>query len=135
MMSYHFGKMDIVSATWIPVFYALAMGSSGLGSLVFGRLFDRKGLVILIPLTVVTSLFAPLAFLGGFWVVLVGCALWGVGERDHNADHYVQLVAMLPVTRATRCQTRGSPASTAGQCAHRREKRSSLPLAWRVRRR
>src|SRR3984893_14233372 len=53
MMSYHFGKMDIVSATWIPVFYALAMGSSGLGSLVFGRLFDRKGLVILIPLTVV----------------------------------------------------------------------------------
>jgi predicted MFS family arabinose efflux permease len=73
MMSYHFGKMDIVSATWIPVFYALAMGSSGLGSLVFGRLFDRKGLLILIPLTVVTTLFAPLAFLGGFWVVLVGC--------------------------------------------------------------
>jgi MFS family permease len=59
MMSYHFGKMDIVSATWIPVFYALAMGSSGLGSLIFGRIFDRKGLVILIPLTVVTTLFAP----------------------------------------------------------------------------
>jgi predicted MFS family arabinose efflux permease len=77
MMSYHFGKMNIVSVTWIPVFYALAMGSSGLGSLVFGRLFDRKGLVILIPLTVVTTLFAPLAFLGSFWAVLVGCALWG----------------------------------------------------------
>jgi DNA-binding winged helix-turn-helix (wHTH) protein len=44
-------------------------------------------------------------------------------------------VLSLPVTRATRCQTQGSPASAAGQCARMREKRSSSPLAWRVRRR
>ena len=99
MMSYHFGKMDIVSATWIPVFYALAMGSSGLGSLVFGRLFDRKGLVIVIPLTVVTSLFAPLAFLGGFWVVMVGCALWGVGMGVHESIVAAAVSTMVPPQR------------------------------------
>ena len=99
MMSYHFGKMDIVSATWIPVFYALAMGSSGLGSLVFGRLFDRKGLVILIPLTVVTTLFAPLAFLGGFWVVLVGCALWWLGMGVHESIVAAAVSTMVPPQR------------------------------------
>jgi Major Facilitator Superfamily len=99
MMSYHFGKMDIVSATWIPVFYALAMGSSGLGSLIFGRLFDRKGLVILIPLTVVTTLFAPLAFLGGFWVVLVGCGLWGLGMGVHESIITAAVSTMVPPQR------------------------------------
>jgi MFS family permease len=99
MMSYHFGKMDIVSATLIPLFYALAMGASGLGSLVFGRLFDRKGLVILIPLTVVTTLFAPLAFLGGFWVVLAGCALWGLGMGVHESIIAAAVSTMVPPQR------------------------------------
>jgi MFS family permease len=88
--------MDIVSARWIPVFYALAMGSSGLGSLIFGRIFDQKGLVILVPLTVVTTLFAPLAFLGGSWVVLVGCAMWGLGIGVHESIVAAAVSTMVP---------------------------------------
>jgi predicted MFS family arabinose efflux permease len=50
-------------------------------------------------LTVVTSLFAPLAFLGGFWVVLVGCALWGVGMGVHESIVAAAVSTMVPPQR------------------------------------
>ena len=55
------------------------MAVSGTGSLVLGRVFDRAGIGVLIPLTVVTAAYAPLVFLGGFWAILAGSALWGLG--------------------------------------------------------
>ena len=56
-MAYHLEKMSIVSPSMIPVFYALAMGVSGVGSLLFGRLFDKFGIIILVPLTVLSPCF------------------------------------------------------------------------------
>jgi predicted MFS family arabinose efflux permease len=79
LIAYHFQQAGTVSATLVPVFYAVAMAVSGTGSLVFGRMFDRAGIGVLVPLTVVTALYAPLVFLGGFWAGLVGATLWGLG--------------------------------------------------------
>jgi predicted MFS family arabinose efflux permease len=75
------------------------MGVSGLGSLLFGRLFDRVGIGILVPLTVVSALFAPLAFLGGFWPALVGVSLWGVGMGVHESIVPAAVAPMVPVQR------------------------------------
>jgi MFS family permease len=61
------------------------MGVSGTGSLVFGRLFDRFGFSVLIILTVIAALFAPLVFLGGFWLALLGMAIWGLGMGVHES--------------------------------------------------
>ncbi|MFZ1882025.1 MAG: hypothetical protein WAU53_00095 [Rhodoplanes sp.] len=55
------------------------MAVSGAGSLVLGHLFDRFGFVVLIGLTLVSALFAPLVFLGGFWTALIGAVIWGLG--------------------------------------------------------
>jgi hypothetical protein len=77
LISYHFQRAGEVSPALTPVFYAMAV--SGAGSLVLGRIFDRAGIGVLIPLTVVAALYAPLAFLGGFWAILVGVSLWGLG--------------------------------------------------------
>jgi MFS family permease len=85
LIAYHLAKSSSVSTRFIPVFYAVAMGLSGTGSLLFGRLFDRFGFAVLIFLTVCTTLFAPLAFLGGFWGALVGIALWGIGMGVHES--------------------------------------------------
>ena len=79
LIAYHLQRASVVSSTAVPVFYAIAMAVSGLGSLAFGRLFDRAGIGVLIPLTVVGAAYAPLAFFGGFWVALVGVAVWGLG--------------------------------------------------------
>ena len=50
---------------------------------------------MLVPLTLVTALFAPLVFLGGFWAAFIGMALWGLGMGVHelatNAAKYGSL--------------------------------------------
>jgi len=85
LIAYHFAQASTVAPNAIPVFYAVAMGVSGTGSLVFGRLYDRFGFSVLIVLTLVASLFAPLVFLGGFWTALIGMAVWGLGMGVHES--------------------------------------------------
>jgi predicted MFS family arabinose efflux permease len=85
LIAYHFAHLALVPATFVPVFYAVAMGVSGSGSLLFGRLFDHAGLLVLIPPTLLSALFAPLVFLGNFWVALIGIALWGLGIGVHES--------------------------------------------------
>ena len=85
VIAYHFQHAGTVSAPLVPVFYAVAMAVSGIGSLIFGRMFDRAGIGILIPLVVVAAAYAPLAFLGGFWAALVGVSLWGLGMGVHES--------------------------------------------------
>src|SRR5207249_2981556 len=83
----------------VPVFYALAMGTSGLGSLLFGRLFDRRGIVVLVPLTAATAFFAPLAFLGGGLAALAGTILWGVGLGVHESVMQAAVAQVVPAGR------------------------------------
>jgi MFS family permease len=79
LIAYHFQSAGAVSADLTPVFYSVAMAVSGTGSLLLGRIFDRAGISVLVPLTIVSAAYAPLVFLGGFWAVLAGSALWGLG--------------------------------------------------------
>lgn len=85
LIAYHFARSGSVSTNWIPIFYAVAMAVSGSSSLLFGRLFDRYGFRVLVGLTVIASLFAPLVFLGGFGVALIGAAIWGMGMGVHES--------------------------------------------------
>jgi predicted MFS family arabinose efflux permease len=99
LIAYHFARTAVVSSTFIPVFYAVAMGVGGAGSLLFGRLFDRFGIFVLIPLTLLSALYAPLSFLGGFWVALVGVALWGLGIGVQESIIPAVVAHMVPMQR------------------------------------
>jgi MFS family permease len=99
LVAYHFQRELVVPGAWVPIFYAVAMGVSGTGSLVSGRLFDRLGIVVLVPLTIVSALFAPLVFLGGFWAALVGIALWGLGMGVHESIVPAAVALMVPKER------------------------------------
>jgi MFS family permease len=99
LIAYHFAQASTVSSTLIPVFYAVAMGMGGIGSLVFGRLFDRFGISVLIPLTIISALFAPLVFLGGFWAALIGMILWGLGIGVHESIIPAAVAPMVPIQR------------------------------------
>jgi MFS family permease len=79
LIAFHFQKTSTVPEVWIPVFYAIAMGVDALAALIFGRLFDRVGISILIVAVLLSSLFAPLVFQGGFYAALGGMILWGIG--------------------------------------------------------
>jgi len=99
LIAYHFQRASTVSSTLIPVFYAVAMGVSGIGSLIFGRLYDRVGITVLVPLTLLSALFAPLVFLGGFWAALIGVALWGLGIGVHESIIPAAVAVMVPPQR------------------------------------
>jgi len=99
LIAYHFQKSAVVPQTWVPVFYAVAMAVSGLGSLGFGKMFDRAGLWILIPLTLIGAAATPLAFLGGEWAALAGCAVWGLGMGVHESIIPAAVATMVPRQR------------------------------------
>jgi len=99
LIAYHFAKADAIQDTWIPIAYSIAMAVSGGGSLLFGRMFDRVGIGILIPLTLISAVFAPLVFLGGFWPVIVGSALWGLGMGVHESIVPAAVATMVPPHR------------------------------------
>jgi predicted MFS family arabinose efflux permease len=79
LIAFHFQQARTVSAPIVPVFYAVAMAVSGTGSLIFGRLYDKAGIGVLVPLTIAAAAYAPLVFLGGVWAAVAGMALWGLG--------------------------------------------------------
>ena len=99
LISFHFSKSQIVPNEWIAVFYALAMGAGGLGSLIIGKLFDRVGLLVLLPVTVVVAIYAPLAFFGGFALSLVGALLWGIGLGTHESVMQAAVAEMVSQER------------------------------------
>ena len=79
LIAYHLERAHVAPVAFVPVFYSVAMAVGGTGSLLFGRLYDRWGIRVLVPLTILAALYAPLVFLGGTWVAAVGAALWGLG--------------------------------------------------------
>lgn len=99
LIAFHLSTTETVPALWIPVFYALALGSGGLSSLLLGRLFDRYGLFILIPLTLATLPFVLLVFLGPWAAALLGIVLWGISVGVHDALIPAALSTMIPAVR------------------------------------
>jgi MFS family permease len=99
LIAYHFKKVSIASDNWIPIFYAIAMGVDALSALFFGRLFDRVGISILIAVSLLSSLFAPLVFLGGFNLALLGMALWGIGMGAQESIMRAAIAGMVPANR------------------------------------
>ncbi|HEX4533720.1 MAG TPA: MFS transporter [Rhizomicrobium sp.] len=96
LIAYHFAKAATVSPVLIPVFYAVAMGASGAGSLLFGRWFDRRGLFVLFPGIAIGIVVTPFVFFGGFWFALAGTLLWGVSLGVHDAIMNAAVARMVP---------------------------------------
>jgi len=96
LIAFHFAQAAIVSREFIPVFYALAMGASGAGALVFGLLFDRRGLVVLVPVVLLGAAATPLVFLGQAGAALIGTFLWGAVMGTQNALMSASVAKLVP---------------------------------------
>ncbi len=99
LIAYHFQTKAIASSNTIPLFYALAMGISGIAALAFGRLFDRIGISVLMLGALLSSLFAPLVFLGNANLALLGMVLWGVGMGAQESILKAAVALMVPIDK------------------------------------
>jgi MFS family permease len=96
LISYHYSKTKIVDVQWIPVFVAAATAFGVAASLLLGKLYDHIGLPIVLGAVVVSALFSPFVFFGGFYVALFGMLLWGVGYATQDTLLKALVASVLP---------------------------------------
>lgn len=96
LIAYHFEKASVIPTVWIPVLFSVAMAAAGLAALLFGKLYDTKGLSILILATGVCSFFAPLAFMDSFYLAVVGMILWGMGLGSQESIMRAVVANLVP---------------------------------------
>lgn len=96
LIAFHFQKQGIATGQTIPLFYALAMGVDAIAALIFGYFFDRMGIFVLIVAAVLSSLFAPLVFLGNTQVALLGIAFWGIGMGAQESVLKAAIASIVP---------------------------------------
>jgi MFS family permease len=93
----HFENTRLFAPATIPLLYSGAMAMNGLTALVFGRLFDRHGIVVLAWGIFISLLALPLGFLGGpvSAVIAVMCWATGLGAQDASLRSGIaQVVSM-----------------------------------------
>ncbi len=84
ILATHFERRHFFAKEVIPLLYAGAMAVNGLTALIFGRLFDRFGILVLVSGIVISALSLPLGFLGGPAAAIASVACWatGLGAQD-----------------------------------------------------
>jgi MFS family permease len=75
------------------------MGVDGIAALIFGRLFDKVGLSIMIVVALISSLFAPMVFLGGIYIAFLGMIIWGVSMGAQESIMRSSIAIMSTVKR------------------------------------
>lgn len=94
---------SLVGSGTLPLLYAGAMLVDAVAALVFGLLYDRKGVRVLVWSTLISAPFAVFVF--GFHSVamlLLGVALWGVGMGAQESILKAAVTSMVPKqSRAT----------------------------------
>jgi len=99
LIAFYLGKAAVVSASAIPMLYALAMATEGTAALLLGRLLDRFGHAVLIAGIVLAAAATPLVFLAGVAGAVGGAALWGVGTAVQDTLFQALLGADIPRDR------------------------------------
>jgi hypothetical protein len=99
LIGFHFQKANVVSQNVIPIFYAVAMATSALSSLIFGRLFDKFGPAIVFIAFFLSAAFAPLVFLGAAPFALIGMMLWGIGMGAEGSLLRALITQIVPADK------------------------------------
>lgn len=99
LIGYHFKNVMLFGDFMIPVLYALAMLVDALSALLFGKFFDYYGFKVMIVSVILSSLFAPLAFLGGVLAAVFGVILWGVGMGAQESIMRAAIARIIPSER------------------------------------
>lgn len=99
LIAYHFQKTALFSPIWIPISYAMAMGLNGITAPFLGYFYDKKGFVILIGVTLISCMFAPLVFFGNTTTAFIGVGLWIIGVGAHESLMRAIVANMVPIKK------------------------------------
>jgi len=94
---------SLINSGTLPLLYAGAMLVDAVAALIFGLLYDKKGIRVLVWSTLISAPFAVFVFLfDTVPMLLVGIALWGVGMGAQESILKAAVTGMVPKqSRAT----------------------------------
>jgi len=98
LLAFHAQTHHLLSDATIPVLFAVAMATDGLSGLLVGRLYDRRGPMVLlaVPLAAAVSV---LAFTTNVTLVWVGVAIWGLVNGVMDSTVKAVVVELVPSAR------------------------------------
>lgn len=99
LLAFHFQKTALARPAVIPLLYAGAMGVNGLTAMIFGKLFDRYGTLVLALGILVSAVSLPLGFLGGFGAAVAGVACWAAGLGAQDATLRAGIAQVVSMSR------------------------------------
>lgn len=99
LAAFHMKTGGMLADKWIPLVYSGAMGVDALSALALGRLYDRKGVIVLFFAVCVTALSAPLVFLSGVGLLIAGMVLWGIGMGAQESIFRAVVSDITPADR------------------------------------
>lgn len=77
LLSFHISQHHIVSPTWIPILYAIAMGVDAIVALYVGKHYDRSGFKVLLWIPILNLPVVLLGFLNNLWMIGIAVVCWG----------------------------------------------------------
>jgi MFS family permease len=99
LVAFHVKKTSIFEDQWIPTIYAFAMAVDAFSAIVFGYLYDKKGLPVLIGVFGAAAIFAPFAFSQTPTLIVIGMALWGIGMGAQESIMRAAVGQMIPTDK------------------------------------
>ena len=99
LVAFHIKQKDIFADKWIPLLYAGAMGIDAIAALIFGRWYDKVGMLSLAAAVIISAFFAIFAFASGAALIIVGIALWGVGMGAQESIIRAVVADIVPAQR------------------------------------
>lgn len=99
----HVSKTGLIDAQTLPLLYAGAMAVDAIAALVFGNLYDKKGIKILVVSTLLSAPFAIFVFSTNSAVLIAfGVILWGIGMGAQESILKAVVTDLVPKSnRAT----------------------------------
>ncbi|WP_423183950.1 MFS transporter [Arthrobacter sp. NyZ413] len=77
LMAFHAQTAGLLSDALVPVVFAVAMAVDGLSGLIVGRLYDRRGPLVLLAVPAAAAI-AAISFANTVALVWAGAAIWGI---------------------------------------------------------
>jgi predicted MFS family arabinose efflux permease len=99
LIAFHFQQTKVISQNIIPLFYSVAMAVGAIMALIFGKLYDKKGLPIVLLAFGLSAFFAPFVFLGTAWVAFAGMILWGLGMGAQDSMLKAVITPLIAVAK------------------------------------
>ena len=97
LITMHVLKAGLLSETTLPLIYAGAMAVDAVAALIFGWLYDKYGLDILMLSTLLAAPFALFVFFAQSAAMLyLGVALWGIGMGAQESILKAAVVTIIP---------------------------------------